>query len=419
MPEKTVALLLPWPIKINMLFSIVIPVFNRSMPLQRALASVLKQCCQDFEILVIDDGSNTEYAEQIKTVIAGFADRRIRLLTHRHNRNGAAARNTGIRQARGQYICFLDSDDEWLDGKLSRVKQIIQVYSADSGALLIHHQYANVNSGKVSSPYPLKGKSPNESVAHYSFVTNDVGGIQSSTICVSTQLANSLLFNESLRGHQDWDFCMRADAADGCFVFVPKLFTLRHCGVSDSVARSLDWRFSLNFYYSYQRYFDTKAAAYYFLRVVLRKARPNEKIAEVVWSQLFFLTLCNQPFKLLSNLFLYYCQRRKILQRVAKVYRKCRSREACKLAIWGMGIYGRALIDARPESVDIRLVLDAAATEKNNRFIDIEMLPISSVDKHYLEDFDAIVLATDRHQQAMCEELRRLDQNLLAKVINF
>jgi len=94
--------------------SVIIPSYNRANTIGRAIQSALSQSYQDFEIIVIDDGS-TDHTEE---VIRSFQDSRIRYIRHNRNRGGSAARNTGIHAARGEYIAFLDSDDEWLPQKL-------------------------------------------------------------------------------------------------------------------------------------------------------------------------------------------------------------------------------------------------------------------------------------------------------------
>lgn len=402
-----------------MMFSVIIPVFNRSETLQRALKSVLLQTYQKFEILVIDDGSTSPFAKQIHSIVESLSDPRIQLLVHPQNVNGAAARNTGIRQARGKYVCFLDSDDEWEAEKLFRVKEAVEPNNDNAKALLIHHQYVNVDSGRRGSPLPEQAMQPGESVAHYSFVTNNGGGIQSSTICVDTQLAAKVLFNEKLRGHQDWDFCLRAGAAECQFVFIPEVLTLRHRDTDNGVVKSLDWNYSLSFYYAYQRYFDPLSAAFFFNRVVLKKALHSNNVHQALLSRLFFYSLIVQPQLLFSNLYGHYRQRWHLRHRVARMFRICRRKQVKDLVIWGRNGYGKAIINSRPKHLNINLVLDAVASETLDSFMNIRMQSIRSVKISRLQSCDAIVLATDRHQEAMCEELARVDKELLKKIIRF
>src|SRR5262245_28149594 len=96
--------------------SVVIPVLNRAAVVRRAIASVLAQTFQDFEIVVVDDGSTDGTAESVDTL----SDRRIRVIRHEQTLGGGAARNTGIRASRAPFVAFLDSDDEWVPTKLEK-----------------------------------------------------------------------------------------------------------------------------------------------------------------------------------------------------------------------------------------------------------------------------------------------------------
>ena len=96
--------------------TVVIPVYNRAQAVRRAIASVLAQTFQDFEIVVVDDGSTDDSVRSVESI----DDPRIRIIRHEGNRGGSAARNTGITAAVAPYVAFLDSDDEWLPTKLQR-----------------------------------------------------------------------------------------------------------------------------------------------------------------------------------------------------------------------------------------------------------------------------------------------------------
>jgi glycosyltransferase involved in cell wall biosynthesis len=98
------------------LVSVVIPTYNRARLLPKAVGSVLSQTYTEFEVIVVDDASTDNTEEAINDI----ADERIRYIRHEENRGGSAARNTGIKAARGEYIAFQDSDDEWLPGKLEK-----------------------------------------------------------------------------------------------------------------------------------------------------------------------------------------------------------------------------------------------------------------------------------------------------------
>ena len=92
--------------------SVIIPTFNRCGFLGRAVDSVLEQTGPSFELIVVDDGSTDTTFD----LLAGYGDR-IEMI-RQSNLGVSAARNAGIRSARGEYIALLDSDDYWLPGKL-------------------------------------------------------------------------------------------------------------------------------------------------------------------------------------------------------------------------------------------------------------------------------------------------------------
>jgi glycosyltransferase involved in cell wall biosynthesis len=102
------------------LFSVVVPTYNRAQYLRKALESVLTQDCQDFDIIVVDDGSTDTTAQ----VLATFGDK-IRIL-HQENKGPGAARNLGVQNSTCEYVAFLDSDDFWFPWTLATYAQIIK-----------------------------------------------------------------------------------------------------------------------------------------------------------------------------------------------------------------------------------------------------------------------------------------------------
>jgi O-antigen biosynthesis protein len=94
--------------------SVILPVHNRSALLGRSAMSVLVQQGPTIELIVVDDGSDDKPGD----VLDALNDGRVRLIQHSTRRGAAAARNTGMRSARGEFIAFMDSDDEWMPGKL-------------------------------------------------------------------------------------------------------------------------------------------------------------------------------------------------------------------------------------------------------------------------------------------------------------
>ena len=112
--------------------SVVIPTYNRATKVKKAIQSVLNQSYQDFEIIIIDDGSEDGTEESIK----GFSDKII--YVHQENKGSSNARNHGLRIAQGKYIAFLDSDDEYLPGKL--IEQVA-IMDQNPDVVLSHTSY--------------------------------------------------------------------------------------------------------------------------------------------------------------------------------------------------------------------------------------------------------------------------------------
>jgi glycosyltransferase involved in cell wall biosynthesis len=109
--------------------SVIIPTYNRAHLLERAIKSVLNQTYQDFEIIVVDDGSTDNTEEAVKS----FNDARISYIRHENNKGEAAARNTGIKISKSPFIAFQDSDDESFPQRLEKQIKVFENESQKIG----------------------------------------------------------------------------------------------------------------------------------------------------------------------------------------------------------------------------------------------------------------------------------------------
>lgn len=115
----------------NKLVSVVIPTYKRSDMLGRAIKSVLRQTYSNIEVLVVSDNEpDDEYTAAALKLVESLGDDRVKLITQEHHKNGAAARNAGIKASSGDYIAFLDDDDFWDEGKIE--KQVIELETLDN-----------------------------------------------------------------------------------------------------------------------------------------------------------------------------------------------------------------------------------------------------------------------------------------------
>jgi glycosyltransferase involved in cell wall biosynthesis len=130
-------------------FSIVIPVYNRSHLIRRALDSCLGQQFEAFEVVVVDDGST----DDTPAVVQSYANHEVHLVVHEQNRGQCPARNTGARAARGEWLVFLDSDDELMPGALNALQQ----WTTSSGGFDKLYAMVQLRDGSLSPDPPLDG----------------------------------------------------------------------------------------------------------------------------------------------------------------------------------------------------------------------------------------------------------------------
>jgi glycosyltransferase involved in cell wall biosynthesis len=113
------------------MISTIIPVHEQPDLLRDALNSINKQTVDDYEVVVVDDASSTDF----EPIINAYGDQ-VRLITHEENQGAAAARNTGIEHANGEYVAFLDADDTWEPTKLEKQREVFE--SRDDNLSLVY-----------------------------------------------------------------------------------------------------------------------------------------------------------------------------------------------------------------------------------------------------------------------------------------
>ncbi|MBW2591027.1 MAG: glycosyltransferase [Deltaproteobacteria bacterium] len=181
----------------NPLVSVIIPTYNRGWILKEAIDSVLSQDFDDFELIVVDDGST----DNTQDILDGYA--RDIIVLRQGNRGVSAARNAGIASASGLFIAFLDSDDLWLPGKLSRQ---VDYFNSNPNALICQTEELWIRNGKRVNP-----KNRHKKFSGMIFK-------QSLPLCIvspsAVMLKKSLLdktgvFDESLPACEDYDLWLR------------------------------------------------------------------------------------------------------------------------------------------------------------------------------------------------------------------
>lgn len=182
--------------------SIVIPTLNRAHLVTRAITSVLNQTYQDYEIIIVDDGS----IDETERVIKRCNYKKIIYIKHKKTRGPGAARNTGIDATRGDYIAFLDSDDEWLPKKLEKQINLFKKNIDKIGLIYCGVQLIDQYSGNTKEKWMPRFKGY---VYEKNLAANFVVSGSSTVIVQRKALKKVGKFDESLPSCEDWDLWTR------------------------------------------------------------------------------------------------------------------------------------------------------------------------------------------------------------------
>ena len=228
--------------------SVIIPTCDRPERLREALSSVLAQTYQDFEIIVVNDGTSS-----IEAVIATLnSEGRITGINHDRNRGLAAARNTGLRAAKGKYVSYLDDDDRYLPGHLDTLATFLEhnkCKAAYTDAWRVHEKFENDRYTEIARdlPYSHDFNSANLLISNYFPV-----------LCVMharSCIEDIGFFDESLFVHEDWDLWIRMSTKYS-FAHIQQTtaeFTWRTDGSSmTSSTREIFWRTAEIIYRKYR-----------------------------------------------------------------------------------------------------------------------------------------------------------------------
>jgi glycosyltransferase involved in cell wall biosynthesis len=180
--------------------SVIITSYNYARYLPTAMASVLTQTDRDLELIVVDDSSSDDSV----ALARACADSRVRVIVQPHRGLGAA-RNTGIRSARGLYIAFLDADDVWAPDKLARQCDLLE-RQPDVGLVYTRFGIIDAEGRRQSRGYGYLSAAPSGAVLPYLVRGNVVG--TPSTICFRRELllAHEVYFDETDTHVEDWHF---------------------------------------------------------------------------------------------------------------------------------------------------------------------------------------------------------------------
>lgn len=267
------------------LVSVVIPTRNRPELVIRAVRSALAQTLASLEVIVVIDGpdSATEQA------LAAVDDSRLTMICNAAPVGGAEARNVGVRNSRGQWIAFLDDDDEWARDKLSRQLQV--AWKAEKKfPVLTCRLIARRPQG--DELWPARTIRARESMSEYllcreSSIRQGEGFIQTSTLLVPRALMLEVPFTANLPRHQDWDWLIRASIHPQVeFLWVWEALVIYHIdayrksvSAGTALAPSLDW-------VNGNRLVTPKARAYFYATQIAVRCQTPSLLGSIVMNTL-------------------------------------------------------------------------------------------------------------------------------------
>jgi glycosyltransferase involved in cell wall biosynthesis len=196
-----------------MLFSIIIPTYNRAAFLPKAMESLLSQTYTDWELIIVDDGST----DNTKDVVSQYGDSRITYL-YQENAERSAARNNGIAHAKGEYVCFLDSDNYMLPDRLEKLADSI----TNEGKLACYYtdiEYFNEQNGNKT----LKKGKPYQFPIDVDLLIQDI--IATPQICCATEIFRKYQFNPQLSIGEDMELLFRI-TAEYPLIYIPNQATV-------------------------------------------------------------------------------------------------------------------------------------------------------------------------------------------------
>ena len=185
--------------------TIIIPTYGRNEYLQRAIRSALNQSHRFFEIIIVDDnGYKTSQQKQNETIISQLGYNHIKYIVHDKNLGGSAARNSGIKNAKYDYIAFLDDDDVWLKDKLAKQVEIMSKSSESLGLVHTGFKIVDLKNKKKYIRLPSHYDNPTKKLLCKNYI-----GTTSTIMCKRECLESAGLFDESLPIRQDLDLYIR------------------------------------------------------------------------------------------------------------------------------------------------------------------------------------------------------------------
>lgn len=196
------------------LVSVIIPTYNRETTLKRAILSIIRQTYTNWELIIVDDGS-TDGTEEL---VRNFISEKIHYIKFEVNQGVSKARNRGIRHAKGEYVAFLDSDDEWVVDKLEMQLKVMK----QKGTKVVYCRFSRLFEDGESYIVPANHQIKYlEGDLFYQLLVNNFIGTP--TMVIAKDVLEEIGgFDENLQNLEDYELILRV-AKDFYIAFVDEV----------------------------------------------------------------------------------------------------------------------------------------------------------------------------------------------------
>jgi glycosyltransferase involved in cell wall biosynthesis len=210
------------------MFSVIIPLYNKELSISNTIQSVLNQTFQDFEIVIVNDGSTDNSVKEVEKL----DDKRIRLI-HQENQGVSAARNKGIKEARNEWVAFLDGDDLWEEDHLE--EYAIAIQSAPNVNWLSSGYTSKTKKKEIDHIYSKGGVLTNV----FEDLINGLS-IHTSTVCIKKKLFDKypdLYFRVGMNNSEDREVWYKLCCIDKHPFYINKSLSIYDVAVEGSLTK--------------------------------------------------------------------------------------------------------------------------------------------------------------------------------------
>lgn len=256
------------------LVTAVIPTRNRARLVVRAVRSALAQTYSAVDVMVVVDGKD----EETRAALEEIHDSRVRITWLRESVGAAEARNIGVREAKGQWIAFLDDDDEWLPEKIEKQLRFAQACACEFPIVSCR---VRVHTPRRDYIWPRRLPGPDEPVSEYVLARRGLfqgeGLVQTTMLLAPRELLLQVPFGLEQSRHQEWDWVFRAVHVPGAkLYFVDEPLAIWHIEEDRTgISKMTNWRYSYEWIERVRPLITPRAYAAFLLTVVAAGASQN------------------------------------------------------------------------------------------------------------------------------------------------